>query len=119
MYLLAYVHLQFVSYLSIPPCCSYRQNGGVIWSKSSISIEGGTFIENDSQENGGVLFASEESEFILTGGVFENNTSKGGGVAVVDEAASLRVEGGLYSGNEAASQGGAFAVFVGGEIQVQ
>ena len=90
----------------------------MFWSKGTVNISGGTFTENYSRENGGVLFAANPSKFIVNGGVFANNTSKDGGVAVVGDEANLLVESGAFSWNEAEIQGGAFSVEEGGGIQV-
>lgn len=71
---------------------------------------GGTFTENDSPENGGVIFCSEGSRITLTGGVFEDNTAQDGAVALVDGGSDLKVESGVFTGNVAESEGGAFSV---------
>lgn len=90
----------------------------MFWSKGKVNISGGTFVDNESSENGGVFFCSESSIFTLVGGIFENNTSEDGAVAVIDKDASLLVESGVFSGNVADSQGGVFAVNEGGVIKV-
>lgn len=90
----------------------------MIWSKGKLNIEGGLFIENENPENGGVLYASEDSIFTVTGGTFEDNKSGGGAVAAVGEDATLHVEGGTFSGNIANEAGGVFNVIDGGVIEV-
>ena len=73
-----------------------------------LNITGGNFSGNDGSENGGVVFASEESSVTLRDGHFENNIATDGGVVFVDENAALVVSGGVYLGNEARNGGGVF-----------
>lgn len=95
------------------------QSGAVIWSKGSLLIVDGNFTNNESPENGGVLFASEFSNFTLAGGYFQGNKAQDGGVLNSIMGSIVQVEGGVYSGNVATSQGGAFSLLGEAHIQVR
>lgn len=96
-----------------------HQNGGVIWSKGTINIKGGVFLENKSKEHGGVFYIEAESKLTVTGGRFETNTAEDGGVAAVYDNSTLQVEGGVFSGCVAKDSGGVFYVDDGGNIEVR
>ena len=83
-----------------------------------LNITGGTFFGNDGSENGGVVFASQESSVTLYGGHFEDNIANGGGVVFVDEGATLVVQGGVYTKNEARNGGGVFWGADDGDVEV-
>lgn len=91
----------------------------MIWSKGNLLISDGNFTNNNSPENGGVLFASEFSTFTLAGGYFQGNEAQDGGVINAIEGSSVNVEGGVYSGNVALSDGGVFSLLEGANIQVR
>ena len=95
------------------------QSGAVIWSKGALLIVDGNFTNNHSPENGGVLFASEFSNFTLAGGHFQGNEAQDGGIlnAIVDSI--VHVDGGVYSGNVASSKGGVFSLLDGARLQVR
>lgn len=91
----------------------------MIWSKGDVIIEGGTFIDNATPgEDAGVFGVSNGGIFTVKGGIFENNTSEEGGVAVVNGGGLLRIVDGVFAGNRAMSEGGAFSITDGGDIQV-
>ena len=83
-----------------------------------LNITGGNFSENDGSENGGVVFASQESSVTLYDGHFEDNIATDGGVVFVDENAKLVVRGGVYTDNEARNGGGVFWGEDDGDIEV-
>lgn len=80
---------------------------------------GGVFANNESPENGGVFFGSDNSFIGLNGGTFEHNNAEDGGVVVVDDTSTLQVDDGVFTGNVAQGQGGVFSVNDGGSIQVR
>ena len=69
-------------------------------------------------DDGGVIFASDDSTTFLRGGDFVDNEASHGGVAIVGRTGTLRVLGGNVSGNSAHNEGGAFSVDAGGHINV-
>ena len=92
----------------------------MFWSKGNISILGGAFTENESAENGGVLFGTTETSFLaVKGGIFEHNTGQDGAVAAVDDGSNIQVEDGVFTGNVAERQGGVLSSSDRGCIQVR
>lgn len=69
-------------------------------------------------DDGGVIFADEESSVNVAAGLFYDNEAANGGVAFVNEAAALLVQGGTFSLNVAENGGGVFLVDEGGHIKV-
>ncbi|CAM9130909.1 unnamed protein product [Laminaria digitata] len=97
---------------------SVEENGAVIWSKGELTVTDGNFTKNDGRENGGVLFASEFSTFTLAGGFFEGNVAKDGGVINAVMGSTVYVEAGVYSGNVAETQGGVFTIDDGAQFKI-
>lgn len=95
----------------------HYQNGGVIWSKGNVSISGGYFVSNEGWDDGGVIYASDESTTTLEGGDFVDNKASHGGVITAVYSSSMRVEESTFSGNVAENDGGVFSCF-GGNIEV-
>ena len=83
-----------------------------------LNITGGTFSGNGGSENGGVVFASQESSVTLCGGHFEDNIATNGGVVFVYKDATLVVRGGVFTENEARNGGGVFWGANSGDIEV-
>ena len=100
---------------SSPPC--HCQNGGVFWSKGELVIGGGSFIGNEAESDGGVIFASDDSTTKLTGGLFETNVARDGGVVIVCDNATLRVIAANVSGNDAHHEATEFSVDEGVDVE--
>eukprot|EP00752_Nemacystus_decipiens_P008148 g7287.t1 len=93
------------------------RRGGVVYCSgdsfdlggSKVTIEGGTFRNNQALELGGAIVAwGTPTVVTITGGLFSNNTSKFyGGFIFLEEEASLSCEGATISDHYAGDQGGA------------
>ncbi|CAN0475629.1 unnamed protein product, partial [Ectocarpus sp. 12 AP-2014] len=75
---------------------------------ASVTIEGGTFSDNEAQELGGAIVAWGDTNVVtVTGGSFVNNTAKFyGGFIFLEEEASLSCEGATIRDHYAGDQGG-------------
>lgn len=90
----------------------------MFWSAGELNILGGTFIENEASDDGGVIYASDNSLVTVADGIFRNNEAMNGGVVFADEDAVVLVQGGNFSDNFAENGGGAFFASNGGNMQV-
>lgn len=90
----------------------------MIWTKGTVDILGGVFIDNHADNTGGVIMAGEESTTRLTGGEYQGNRASDGGVVYVRSGAELFVSGDTFSENKASNFGGAFFVGEDGILKV-
>jgi len=80
-----------------------KGKGGVIYSLSALTIDGGTF-QNNSATGGGVVWA--DANVTVKDGIFKNNTATDGGVFFIDAGASadapnvLTIKDGEFYGNK-------------------
>ena len=78
---------------------------------------GGSFIGNEAEGHGGVIYAWDYSTTNVTGGRFEGNVASNGGVVIVCDNANLRVTGGNVSGNGAHHEATEFSVDEGVDVE--
>ena len=104
------------------PCLLFSfhsQRGGVFYIKGRLNISGGNFFRNVASEDGGVVFASDESSVTVYDGQFEGNEALEGGVIYVSKDTTLIVQGGIFTRNTGENGGGAFWTKSGGNIEVR
>lgn len=97
-----------------------RQNGGVFWTKGTVTITGGDFYDNESPDRGGVFDAGADGVVTLAGGNFESNRGGDqGGVGFVTTGSTVYIVGGTFSANQADIDGGAFSVETSATFEVR
>ena len=86
----------------------YSYQGGVVYNYNSgtLTIEGGTFVENRASQEAGAVYNDTKATLTVTGGKFTNNVSETyGGGAFVNKG-TMTLSGGTISGNIAKMDGG-------------
>ena len=100
---------------------SYNGAGVLCEENSTLTINGGTFRNNDvsrtdngNHGRGGAIFMNPNTTLTITGGVFDSNSAYNGGAIYIDDggpnngtAASATISGGTFSSNTS-TDGGAF-----------
>ena len=84
----------------------YAEQGGVVENTGTLTIEGGSFVENRARLEGGAVFNGVNATLTVTGGKFmKNATETNGGGAFVNKG-TMSFSGGTISGNIAKTDGG-------------
>lgn len=90
-----------------------------MWTKGTIEILGGRFLDNRAKDSGGVIMSADESITIIADGEFEGNKASDGGVVYVGSESNLSVSDGVFTENEASNFGGAIFVGEDGNLRVR
>lgn len=91
---------------------SKATGGAAIYSKSDLTVNGGTFENNSSV--GGAIYLDSNVTATIENATFSNNTdSSSGGGAIYSKGKSLTLNGNTFTANESSNVGGAIRVAAG------
>lgn len=101
-------------------------SGGAFYlgsSSSNADFYNTDFIENQSQTNGGAIYAPNSGRLNITGGTFKNNqavgTNAGGAVGATATGLIINIKGVTFDGNIAAGSGGGAIYYSSGTYTIE